>query len=128
MTRALLIEDEPESLRNLLNLLEKYCPDVDVVATGESNADLLRLVGDDRDGAFDVAFLDINLPDGLVFQGLQQLEDIPFDIIFVTAYDDYALTAFDFSAIDYVLKPIDPEDLRRAVSRIRLGRKSPSTK
>lgn len=128
MTRALLIEDEPESLRNLLNLIEKYCPDVDVVATGESNADLLRLVGDDRDGAFDVAFLDINLPDGLVFQGLQQLEDIPFDIIFVTAYDDYALTAFDFSAIDYVLKPIDPEDLRRAVSRIRLGRKSPSTK
>ena len=128
MTRALLIEDEPESLRNLLNLLEKYCPDVDVVATGEFNADLLRLVGDDRDGAFDVAFLDINLPDGLVFQGLQQLEDIPFDIIFVTAYDDYALTAFDFSAIDYVLKPIDPEDLRRAVSRIRLGRKSPSTK
>ena len=128
MTRALLIEDEPESLRNLLNLLEKYCPDVDVVATGESNADLLRLVGDDRDGAFDVAFLDINLPDGLVFQGLQQLEDIPFDIIFVTAYDDYALTAFDFSAIDYVLKPIDPEDLRRAVSRIRLGRKRPSTK
>ncbi len=128
MTRALLIEDEPESLRNLLNLLEKYCPDVDVVATGESNADLLRLTGDERDGAFDVAFLDINLPDGLVFQGLQQLEDIPFDIIFVTAYDDYALTAFDFSAIDYVLKPIDPEDLRRAVSRIRLGRKSPSTK
>ncbi len=128
MTRALLIEDEPESLRNLLNLLEKYCPDVDVVSTGESNADLLRLVGDDRDGAFDVAFLDINLPDGLVFQGLQQLDDIPFDIIFVTAYDDYALTAFDFSAIDYVLKPIDPEDLRRAVSRIRLGRKSPSTK
>lgn len=128
MTRALLIEDEPESLRNLLNLLEKYCPDVDVVATGESNADLLRLTGDERDGAFDVAFLDINLPDGLVFQGLQQLEDIPFDIIFVTAYDDYALTAFDFSAIDYVLKPIDPEDLRRAVSRIRLGRKSPNTK
>lgn len=80
---------------------------MDVVATGESNADLLRLTGDERDGAFDVAFLDINLPDGLVFQGLQQLEDIPFDIIFVTAYDDYALTAFDFSAIDYVLKPIN---------------------
>lgn len=128
MTRALLIEDEPESLRNLLNLLEKYCPDVDVVATGESNADLLRLAGDERDSSFDVAFLDINLPDGLVFQGLQQFEDVPFDIIFVTAYDDYALTAFDFSAIDYVLKPIDPEDLRRAVSRIRLGRKSTSTK
>ena len=128
MTRALLIEDEPEGLQNLKNLLEKHCPDVDVVATGGSNADLLRLTADDADGQFDVAFLDIDLPDGLVFQGLEQLDDIPFDIIFVTAYNKYALTAFDFSAIDYVLKPIEPDDLRRAVSRIRVGRKSASTK
>lgn len=128
MTRALLIEDEPEGLQNLLNLLDKYCPDVEVVATGGSNADLLRLGGDDAETQFDVAFLDIDLPDGLVFTGLQQLEDIPFDIIFVTAYNQYALTAFDFSAIDYVLKPIEPEDLRRAVSRIRPGRKNASTK
>ncbi|MCK6695040.1 MAG: LytTR family DNA-binding domain-containing protein [Thermoanaerobaculia bacterium] len=128
MTRALLIEDEPEGLQNLLNLLDKYCPDVEVVATGGSNADLLRLGGEDAETQFDVAFLDIDLPDGLVFTGLQQLEDIPFDIIFVTAYNQYALTAFDFSAIDYVLKPIEPEDLRRAVSRIRPGRKNASTK
>lgn len=128
MTRALLIEDEPESLQNLKNLLHRYCPDVEVVATGGSNADLLRLAADEKEGQYDVAFLDISLPDGLVFQGLQQLEEIPFDIIFVTAYDKYALTAFDFSAIDYVLKPIEPDDLRRAVSRIRVGRKDPSTK
>lgn len=128
MTRALLIEDEPEGLQNLQNMLEKYCPDVDVVATGGSNAELVRLAADEGDSQFDVAFLDIDLPDGLVFQGLQQLEEIPFDIIFVTAYNQYALIAFDFSAIDYVLKPIEPEDLRRAVSRIRVGRKNASTK
>lgn len=128
MTRALLIEDEPEGLQNLQNLLEKYCPDVEVVATGGSNADLLRLTSDDAESQYDVAFLDIDLPDGLVFQGLQQMEDIPFDIIFVTAYNQYALTAFDFSAIDYVLKPIEPDDLRRAVSRTRIDRKSSSTK
>ncbi len=128
MTRALLIEDEPEGLQNLQNLLEKYCPDVEVVATGGSNADLLRLTSDDAESHYDVAFLDIDLPDGLVFQGLQQMEDIPFDIIFVTAYNQYALTAFDFSAIDYVLKPIEPDDLRRAVSRTRIDRKSASTK
>lgn len=128
MTRALLIEDEPEGLQNLQNLLDKYCPDVEVVATGESNSDLLRLTADDSENQYDVAFLDIDLPDGLVFQGLQQMDDIPFDIIFVTAYNQYALTAFDFSAIDYVLKPIEPDDLRRAVSRIRMGRKNASTK
>lgn len=129
MTRALIIEDEPESLQALRNLLDKYCPDVEVTAVGTSNADLLRLAADDRpEQTYDVAFLDISLPDGLVFQGLQKLDEIPFDIIFVTAWDNYALAAFDFSAIDYVLKPIEPEDLRRAVSRIRLGRKDPATK
>lgn len=129
MTRALLIEDEPVSLDNIQNLLKRYCPDVEVVATGSSNADLVRFAAEDSPVEFDVAFLDVQLPDGLVFQGLNQLEDIPFDIIFVTAYDKYALTAFDFSAIDYVLKPIEPKDLQRAVSRIRIaGPKGKSTK
>lgn len=128
MTRALLIEDEPESLQNLQNLLSRYCPDVEVVATGGSNADLLRLAGEDKESQFEVAFLDISLPDGLVFQGLKQMDEIPFDIIFVTAFDKYALTAFEFSAVDYVLKPIEPDDLQRAVSRIRLGVKNSTTK
>ena len=97
-----------------------YCPDVEVVATGGSNADLLKLVHEERDNQYDVAFLDISLPDGLVFQGLQQLDEVPFDIIFVTAYDKYALKAFEFAAIDYVTKPIEREELMRAVSRIRL--------
>jgi len=118
-TRALLIEDEPEGLENLKNLLRMYCPDVEVIATGGSNADLLKLVAEDRNNQYDVAFLDISLPDGLVFQGLQQLDEVPFDIIFVTAFDKYALRAFEFAAIDYVTKPIEREELMRAVSRIR---------
>jgi two-component system LytT family response regulator len=124
--RALLIDDEPESLQNLHNLLEKHCPDIEIVSTGSSNADLVRLTEGNHSQKFDVAFLDIKLSDGLVFKGLEKLEDIPYDIIFVTAYDKYALSAFDFSAIDYVLKPIDPEELRIAVSRIR--RRGPNTK
>lgn len=118
-TRALIIEDEPEGLENLKNLLRMYCPDVEVTATGGSNADLFKLVAEDRDNQYDVAFLDISLPDGLIFQGLQQLEEVPFDIIFVTAFDKYALKAFEFAAIDYVTKPIEREELMRAVSRIR---------
>jgi two-component system LytT family response regulator len=125
-TRALLIEDEPEGLENLKNMLRSYCPDVEVVDTGGSNADLLRLVAEDRENQYDVAFLDISLPDGLIFQGLQQLDEVPFDIIFVTAFDKYALKAFEFAAIDYVTKPIEREELMRAVSRIR--RKNTETK
>lgn len=124
MTRAIIIEDEPTGLQNLVNQLEKYCPEVEIIATGASNADLARIV-DERENQIDVAFLDIQLLDGLVFQGLQQLDDVPFDIIFVTAYNEYALRAFDFSAIDYVLKPIEGDDLRRAVSRVRITQKSP---
>ena len=98
-TRALIIEDEPEGLENLKNLLRMYCPDVEVVAEGGSNEDMLRLT-EQQESRFDVAFLDISLPDGLVFQGLQQMDDIPFDIIFVTAYDKYAIQAFEFAAIE----------------------------
>ncbi len=125
-TRALLIEDEPEGLENLQNQLAKYCPDVEVVATGGSNADLLRLAAEESEGKFDVAFLDINLPDGLVFKALQQFDEIPFDIIFVTAFDKYAQRAFDFAAIHYVVKPIEGEELIKAVSRIR--RRNAATK
>ncbi len=128
MTRALLIEDEPEGLANLTNMLHKYCPEVEIVATGGSNADLLRLTEGERSKQYDVAFLDINLPDGLVFRGLEKIHDIPFDIVFVTAYDEYALTAFDFAAIDYVLKPIEADDLRRAVGRSRINRSNSNTK
>ncbi len=127
MTRAIIIEDEETSLLNLQNMLEKYCPEVEIIATGASNADLQKIV-DAKESQIDVAFLDIKVLDGLIFQGLQALEDIPFDIIFVTAFDKYALKAFDFSAIDYVLKPIEGEDLRRAVSRVRAGKKSVKTK
>jgi two-component system LytT family response regulator len=128
MIRAFIIEDEPEGLQNLLNLLEKYCPEVDVKTTGGSIADLKKIAGGDKATQYDVAFLDISLPDGLIFNGLKKMSEIPFDIIFVTAFDKYALTAFDFAAIDYVLKPIEPEDLRRAVSRIRTGAKNNDTK
>jgi two-component system LytT family response regulator len=128
MIRAFIIEDEPEGLQNLLNLLGKYCPEVEVKATGSSIADLKKIAGGEKAAQFDVAFLDISLPDGLVFNGLKKMDDIPFDIIFVTAYNKYALTAFDFAAIDYVLKPIEPEDLRRAVDRIRIGADNNDTK
>lgn len=70
----------------------------------------------------DVAFLDISLPDGLVFQMLNNLRPVDFEIIFVTAYEQYAIKACEYSSIGYILKPIDPDLLKEAVNRIRQRR------
>ena len=118
MTRAIIVEDEPAGLENLQNLLEKHCPTVEIVGTAESNAEFVELV-DRMERQPDVAFLDINLPDGKVFEGLEKIDDIGFDVVFVTAFDEYALRAFDVAAIDYILKPYEPQELIRAVSRVR---------
>lgn len=76
----------------------------------------------------DVAFLDISLPDGLVFKLLNQIRPIDFDIIFVTAFEEYAVKACEYSSIGYILKPIDPDALKEAVMRVRTGKNAESDK
>lgn len=125
-TRAVIIEDETNGLRNLMAQIEDNCKDMEVVATGISNEDLSKLIAGHKENPFEVAFLDIKVTDGLIFKSLQAAESIPFDIIFVTTYQEYALRSYEFAAIDYILKPVDPEDLKRAVSRIR--KNNPQTK
>lgn len=124
--RAIIIEDETNGLRNLLAQIDDNCKEIEVIATGISNADLTRLITEHDKNPFEVAFLDIKVTDGLIFKSLQAAESTPFDIIFVTTYQEYALRSYEFAAIDYILKPVDPEDLKRAVSRIR--RNNPQTK
>lgn len=123
MTKAVLIEDEPISLENLKNMLAEHCPDVEIIATGGSNAQAMAIF-ENPNLKPNVVFLDISLPDGLIFNALKELDDWDFDIIFVTAFEEYAVRAFQLAAIDYITKPIDPEDLKRAVSRIRNGKSS----
>ncbi|HRW74592.1 MAG: LytTR family DNA-binding domain-containing protein [Saprospiraceae bacterium] len=121
MIRAVIVDDEQYGRENLRNLLGRYCPEVEVVGEADSverGVQVLR----DPDLKPDVAFLDINLQDGLVFQLLNELTDRPFEVIFVTAYEQFAVKAFKYSAIDYVLKPIDPDALKEAVAQIRPGR------
>ncbi len=125
MINAIIVEDEKSSRNNLKNLLAMYCKDVTVTGeagTIEEGVALLKAKSEQTD----VAFLDINLPDGLVFQLLNQFEEKNFDIIFVTAYDKFAMQACEYSCIGYITKPIDPEKLESAVSRIRT-RKNPQT-
>ena len=118
MIKAVIVEDEVKGLNNLKNLLGKYCEEVEVIGEATTNEEALGLLAS-PDIDPDVAFLDISLPDGQVFQLLNQLRPVGFEVIFVTAYQDFAIKACNYSSIGYILKPIDPDELKDAVARIR---------
>lgn len=114
MIKAVLIDDIPAALKMLQSDLKNFCPEVEIIGTAGSvvgGAKLLRQVRPD------VVFLDIELEDGSGFDLLQILPEVNFKIIFVTASDQHAIRAFRFSAIDYLLKPIDPDELKEAVRK-----------
>lgn len=115
---AVIIEDERNGLINLKHLLAEHCEEVEVIGEADGVESGLKLFNED-DIMPDVAFLDINLQDGKVFQLLNQLPSIDFDVIFVTAYDQFAMKACEYSSIGYILKPIDPDKLIEAVARVR---------
>lgn len=117
MINAVIIEDELLGLNNLKNLLKQHCEGVQVVGTASSVAEGVDLF-QNPDIKPDVAFLDISLPDGLVFKLLNQVRPINFEIIFVTAYEKHAITACNYASVGYILKPIDPDALKLAVTRI----------
>lgn len=114
MLRTILIDDEPDNVRLLALQLERHCPQVDVVAQVTTAEEGLR---DIRTLRPDLVFLDIEMPRMNGFQLLEQLEEIPFALVFVTAYDQFALKAFRFSALDYLLKPVDLAELQSAVRK-----------
>lgn len=118
LLNAVIIEDERNGLINLKHLLAEHCEDVEVIGDADGVESGLALFKRDNIKP-DVAFLDINLQDGKVFQLLSELPEIAFDVIFVTAYDQFAMKACEYSSIGYILKPIDPDKLVEAVSRIR---------
>ncbi len=121
MIKAVIVEDEVFGMENLKNMLREHCPEIEVVGEAKNNKEALSLFSKSKNLP-DVAFLDINLEDGNVFQTLKQLNgDADFDIIFITAFDEYAIEAFKYSAIGYVLKPIDPDELKKAVKKIQAG-------
>lgn len=121
MIKAVIVEDEAAGINNLKNLLGEYCKDVTVIAEANNIQQGLQVLKN-RNIQPDVAFLDINLPDGLVFQLLNQLGEIQFDIIFVTAYEKFAVKACQYSSIGFIIKPIDPDLLVDSVKRIRVGK------
>lgn len=115
--RTLIIDDEQPSREALRHYLGKYCPDVTVVGEAESVASALMAI---RELAPDLLFLDIEMPYG---NGFDLLEQLPakheLEVVFVTAYEQYALRALRMSAAHYLLKPVDIDDLVEAVARVR---------
>ncbi len=118
MIKAIIIDDEQDCRDALINILERYCSGISVAGQAANVRDGLSIIKTQEP---DVVFLDIQMPDGTGFDLLEKLEKVEFQVIFVTAYDHYALTAFKFSALDYILKPVDPQQLIRAVEKIRLA-------
>ena len=114
---AVIIEDQIKGLLYLKKTLNKHCPQVKIVAELQSIKEALDFFNSTTID-IELAFLDIQLPDGNIFQFLDQLGDIPFHIIFTTAYDEYAVQAFRYSALDFLLKPINPEDLVMTVDKL----------
>ncbi|MFO7615543.1 MAG: LytTR family DNA-binding domain-containing protein [Bacteroidales bacterium] len=115
MIKAIIIEDEKMSRETLRRMLEKYCPTVTVVAEADGYRKGLEEI---RKQPPDVIFLDIQMPDGSGFRLLEELEEIDFDVIFTTAFDQFAIKAIKYSALDYLLKPIIPQDLVDAVNKV----------
>jgi len=112
--KAVLIDDEPHNLSNMQALLETYCPQIDVCA--------VALNAEQGKAALyihqpDLLFLDIQMPDQDGFALLRSLAKYDFEVIFVTAYDQYAIQAMRFAAVDYLLKPVDISELQAAVAR-----------
>src|SRR5436190_13617142 len=96
-------------------LLEKCCSQVQVIATCYSGAEAIEAINEQNP---QLIFLDIEMPHMNGFQMLEQIPEINFEIIFTTSYDQYAITAFKFSALDYLLKPVDREELQKAVEKV----------
>jgi len=114
--KALIVDDEERGVIALKRLLEGYCSDIEVCGTANSVSEAVSLIKELKP---DVVFLDIEMPEQNGFQLLDNFDTIDFEIIFITAYHEYAIRAIRYSALDYLLKPVKISELQEAVERLR---------
>jgi two-component system LytT family response regulator len=115
MVRCVLVDDEQKNLENLKILLEDFCEHAQVLALCQTVDDAIKAIQLHKP---DIVFLDIQMQRETGFDLLAKIKPIDFEVIFITAHSEYAIKAFKFSAIDYLLKPIDIEELKRAVEKV----------
>jgi len=114
MIKAMIVDDEPYCCEALSILLERYCPQVTIAGSYHSGADALTAIRQERP---QLLFLDIEMPRMNGFELLENIKELPLQLIFTTSYDQYAIKAIRFSALDFLLKPIDREELQRSVQK-----------
>jgi two-component system LytT family response regulator len=117
MIQAIIIDDEEKARVTLVNYLKTYCPEINLLAEADSVESGVDLLNKHQP---DVIFLDIMLSDGSGFNLLSRLKHLNFKIVFVTSYSQYAIKALKYSAFDYILKPIDIDELLSVVERLKL--------
>jgi two-component system, LytTR family, response regulator len=116
MIRCVIVEDEIKSRETLKGLLERFCPEVLVSAEADGYLSGKKAIEEHKP---DMVFLDIEMPDGSGFKLLQSLDNIDFELVFTTAYEQFAIKAIRYSALDYLLKPISPDELIAAVEKVK---------
>lgn len=122
MIKAIIVDDEAHCIDTLTIRLKDYCPDVEVIASCRSGTEGIEKINALNP---DLVFLDIEMPLLNGFQMLEKFKTIPFSIIFTTSFDQYAIKAIRFSALDYLLKPVDPKELIIAVRKMQTQIKKP---
>ena len=118
-TKVLIIEDEIMAQKSLIRALSQHFPDLTVVGTTTSVRGSVEWLNNPSNKA-DIIFMDVELSDGVCFEIFRQTK-VTSKVIMTTAYDSYALKAFEAGSIDYLLKPIEPDALKRAVARCRMS-------
>lgn len=115
MIRTIIIDDEERGRQTLKVQISKYCPELEIVGEASGVQAGLEIIRHEKP---DAVFLDIQMQDGTGFDLLEKIPIVNFAVVFATAYDQYAIQAFKFSATDYLLKPIDPDQLIKAVAKL----------
>jgi len=116
MLKSIIVEDEKHSRETLKNLVEEFCEGVSIVGMAGNVQEAVEEITAKEP---DLVFLDIELQTGTGFDVLKQLDPLNFEVVFTTAFEHYAIKAIKFSSIDYLLKPIDMEELQQAIDKAR---------
>lgn len=112
--RAIIIEDEILGIKSLSTLLKRYCPEVELIGTAMEVETGIQLIQEVKP---ELIFLDVQLQEGTAFEILKRINQLNFQLIFTTAFSQYAIKAIKFNALDYLLKPIDVDELKAAVAK-----------